>query len=191
MKSELKFWKEHGLAWTGRRLEKAPLALVLYTDKSESGYDGMLRRIEGRVESQEPALVLAQGDWENWEGSEEVYAELMTLLKALMLNVDSVAGKDVLHRGSNVATFKVLQTGGSRKNAKINRLVRSIYLFVLMYGIDLSSQYLGKGATSAGPRMLSKWTDRTECGLDHGAFVTCGSGQGHLTTTGLHRNELS
>lgn len=170
MRSELVFWKEHGLAWTGRRLEKAPLALVLYTDKSESGYDGLLQRLAGRLESQEPALVLAQGEWENWEKSENVYAELMTLLRSLMLNVDAVAGKGVLHRGSNVATFKVLQTGGSRKSAKVNRLVRSIYLFVLMYGIDLSSQYVGKGATSAGPRMLSMGTDLTDCGLKHAVF---------------------
>lgn len=165
IRAELVFWKNFGLAWTGRRLDQNPLALVLYTDASQSGYDGVLRRLEGRVEENEPALIDCEGNWENWESSENVSAELLTLLRCLVVNVEEVAGRGVLHRGSNVATFKVLRAGGSRKCAKVNRLVRAIYLLAVMYGIDLSTQYLGKGVTSAGKRMLSKWTDHTDCCL--------------------------
>lgn len=40
MRSELRFWRDAGLDWKGRKLDKAPITRVLYTDAFNVGGRG-------------------------------------------------------------------------------------------------------------------------------------------------------
>lgn len=170
MRQELKFWREAGLDWRGRKLEKAPITRVLYTDASGLGYGGVLHRVMSRV-GQEPALML-NSMWEDIASVDSVYTELYGLLKCMIGSVKEIAGTGLLHRGDNLSTYFMVKNGGSKKSERLNKLVRAVHLFCLMYGVELSSQYVGSSVIiKSGADMLSREADYSDCFLREDKFL--------------------
>lgn len=172
MKQELRFWRFSGLDWKGRKLAKAPVTQVLYTDASGMGYGGVLLRVLKRIRDGEPEPALMMNSmWEDVASVDSVYTELLGLLNCMVSGVKQIAGTAVLHRGDNLSTFFMVKNGGSRKSDRLNKLVRAIHLFCLMYGVELSSQYVGAGVIiKSGADMLSREADYTDCSLRDDKF---------------------
>lgn len=166
---ECKFWKARIGVWNGHVLPPSTVSRILYTDASGEGYGGVLKRVLGR--RIEPVISVLSGRWESWVSQDSVYTELLGLWRALVAAGDDLVGQVVLHRTDNVSSYWVLSKGGSQISPRLTAIVRLIWLYVVVFGIQLCSDYVGADVIiNSGADYLSRVHDTSDVMLQPTLF---------------------
>lgn len=168
--AECCFWRQHIADWNGFALPPKAVSRVLYTDASGQGYGGLVHRVLRRQE--EPAVAWQAGVWELGTSVDSVYTELKGLWRVLVGAGAELQGQVVLHRTDSVSTYWVLAKGGSQRSARLTDLVRKIFLYCVVSGITLSSDYVGEDVIiKSGADALSRGSDASDCCLHPQVFA--------------------
>lgn len=167
--AECRFWYRHLGAWNGFVLPPKAVSRVLYTDASGQGFGGLVHRVLNR--RMEPAVALQAGVWELGTSEDSVYTELKGLWRALVAAGPELQGQVVLHRTDSISTYRVLSKGGSQRSVRLTDLVRKVFLYCVLFGITLSSDYVGAEVIiKSGADLLSRGSDSSDCRLHSALF---------------------
>jgi len=171
---ECRFLAEVGRVWNGCLLQPLSVSRVLTTDASGQGYGGLLRRVAGRREQEEVAMVMA-GQWEAVVAPltiQSVWTELEGLWRCLVAAGAELAGQVVLSRTDSVSTFAVLANGGARQSPRLTNIVRRIVTYCMVANVHLAVEWVGSAAVlRSGADLLSRLEDETDCRLQPELFA--------------------